>query len=201
MKNKKQIIINIAIAIIFFILGGIFGSKMENSRLNSIRNTIPNNSTQEKVKEEPKKEEAKIISLNQEENLGNVGMKVLSVKETEQINNEAGNSTASGKFIVIELSLKNNGKQPIQYEPNQFELITNNDVIYQIDDNSFEAMGNLNSQETIFNKNKEFIGVYDKFNAGMTKKTYIVFEVPKDLSLDNIKLVVEGNKSVQFSLK
>lgn len=201
MKNKKQIIINVAIAIIFFILGGIFGSKMENSRLNSIRNAIPNNSTQEKVKEDPKKEESKIIPLNQEENLGNVGIKVLSVQEKEKISNESGNSTASGKFIVIELSLKNNDKQAIQYEANQFNLITKDNAVYQIDDVAFDAMGNLNSQETIFNKNKDFIGVYDKFNAGMTKKTYIVFDVPKDLNLDNAKLIIEGNKNLQFSLK
>lgn len=199
--KKKQIIINIVIAIIFFIVGGVFGSKMENSRLNSIRNAIPNNNTQEKVKEEAKKEAAKIIPLNQEENLGNVGLTVLNVKETEQINNESGSTSSSGKFIVIELSLKNTAKQAVEYNPNQLELLSNDGVVYQVDDVAFQAGQNLNSQETIYNKNKDFIGFYDKFNSGLTKKTYVVFDVPKDLNLDNTKLVIEGNKTVQFSIK
>lgn len=201
MKNKKQIIINIVIAIVFFFLGGIVGSRAEYSRLTSIQNVIPNNSANERVKKENKKEETKVIPLNQEENLGNIGLKVLSVNETEQVNNKSGSTSSSGKFIVIELSLKNNAKQAIEYNPNQLELLANDGVVYQVDDVAFQAGQNLNSQETIYNKNKDFIGFYDKFNSGLTKNTYVVFDVPKDLNIDNTNLVIEGIKGVQFSLK
>ncbi|EHK2366524.1 DUF4352 domain-containing protein [Clostridium perfringens] len=201
MKNKKQIIINIVIAIVFFFLGGIVGSRAEYSRLTSIQNVIPNNSVNERVKKENKKEETKVIPLNQEENLGNIGLKVLSVNETEQVNNKSGSTSSSGKFIVIELSLKNNAKQAVEYNPNQLELLANDGVVYQGDDVAFQAGQNLNSQETIYNKNKDFIGFYDKFNSGLTKNTYVVFDVPKDLNIDNTNLVIEGIKGVQFSLK
>ncbi|EOU1153766.1 DUF4352 domain-containing protein [Clostridium perfringens] len=201
MKNKKQIIINIVIAIVFFFLGGIVGSRAEYSRLTSIQNVIPNNSANERVKKENKKEETKVIPLNQEENLGNIGLKVLSVNETEQVNNKSGSTSSSGKFIVIELSLKNNAKQAVEYNPNQLELLANDGVVYQVDDVAFQAGQNLNSQETIYNKNKDFIGFYDKFNSGLTKNTYVVFDVPKDLNIDNTNLVIEGIKGVQFSLK
>ncbi|HAT4306282.1 TPA: DUF4352 domain-containing protein [Clostridium perfringens] len=201
MKNKKQIIINIVIAIVFFFLGGIVGSRAEYSRLTSIQNVIPNNSVNERVKKENKKEETKVIPLNQEENLGNIGLKVLSVNETEQVNNKSGSTSSSGKFIVIELSLKNNAKQAVEYNPNQLELLANDGVVYQVDDVAFQAGQNLNSQETIYNKNKDFIGFYDKFNSGLTKNTYVVFDVPKDLNIDNTNLVIEGIKGVQFSLK
>ncbi|HII4428336.1 TPA: DUF4352 domain-containing protein [Clostridium perfringens] len=201
MKNKKQIIINIVIAIVFFFLGGIVGSRAEYSRLTSIQNVIPNNSANERVKKENKKEETKVIPLNQEENLGNIGLKVLSVNETEQVNNKSSSTSSSGKFIVIELSLKNNAKQAVEYNPNQLELLANDGVVYQVDDVAFQAGQNLNSQETIYNKNKDFIGFYDKFNSGLTKNTYVVFDVPKDLNIDNTNLVIEGIKGVQFSLK
>ncbi|MGU9408822.1 DUF4352 domain-containing protein [Clostridium perfringens] len=201
MKNKKQIIINIVIAIVFFFLGGIVGSRAEYSRLISIQNVIHNNSANERVKKENKKEETKVIPLNQEENLGNIGLKVLSVNETEQVNNKSGSTSSSGKFIVIELSLKNNAKQAVEYNPNQLELLANDGVVYQVDDVAFQAGQNLNSQETIYNKNKDFIGFYDKFNSGLTKNTYVVFDVPKDLNIDNTNLVIEGIKGVQFSLK
>ncbi|MBO3312105.1 DUF4352 domain-containing protein [Clostridium perfringens] len=201
MKNKKQIIINIVIAIVFFFLGGIVGSRAEYSRLTSIQNVIHNNSANERVKKENKKEETKVIPLNQEENLGNIGLKVLSVNETEQVNNKSGSTSSSGKFIVIELSLKNNAKQAVEYNPNQLELLANDGVVYQVDDVAFQAGQNLNSQETIYNKNKDFIGFYDKFNSGLTKNTYVVFDVPKDLNIDNTNLVIEGIKGVQFSLK
>lgn len=201
MNKKKQIIINVIIAILFFFLGGVVGSRAEYSRLTSIQNVATNNSTNEKVKKESKKEEAKVIPLNQEENLGNVGLKVLNVKETEQVNNKRDSISSSGKFIVIELSLKNNAKQAIEYDPNQLELVSNDGVVYQVDDVAFQAGQKLNSQETIYNKNKDFIGFYDKFNSGLTKNTYSVFDVPKEVNLDNTKLVIKGIERVQFSLK
>ena len=77
----------------------------------------------------------------------------------------------------------------------------NNDILYEVDDNAFDALGNLNSQETIFNKNSKFIGVYDKFNAGVTKNTYIVFDVPKETKIEDLKLIVEQNKNIEFNLK
>lgn len=195
MKNKKQIITNVAIAIIFFLLGGFFLGGNSSTTNPSVSNNVVKNS------EQTKKEEAKVIPLNQEEDLGNIGLKVLNVKETEQVNNESDSISSSGKFIVIELSLKNNAKQAVEYNPNQLELVSNDGVVYQVDDVAFQAGQKLNSQETIYNKNKDFIGFYDKFNSGLTKNTYVVFDVPKDLNIDNTKLVIEGINGVQFSLK
>lgn len=207
MSKKKQIIINVIIAILFFFLGGIVGSRAEYSRLTSTQNVVNNNITNENEEiqkennKESKKEDAKVIPFNQEEDLGNIGLKVLNVEETEQVSNKRDSISSSGKFIVIELSLKNNAKQAIEYDPNQLELVSNDGVVYQVDDVAFQAGQKLNSQETIYNKNKDFIGFYDKFNSGLTKNTYVVFDVPKELNLDNTKLVIKGIERVQFSLK
>lgn len=197
--NKKQITIYIIIAVVFFFIGGCVGSytqykKNIETKYQDIKgNDVENSKEVNNVK-------MKLIGLNQEEIFSNIGMKVLKAEESNGINNESGTSKPSGKFIVLELELKNNDKQAIQYSSDQF-MLTSGDSIYQVDDTAFDAMGNLNNQESIFNKNQEFIGAYDNFNPGMSKKTYLVFDVPKNVTLENSKLMLTDNKEVAFSLK
>lgn len=197
--NKKQIAIYIIIAVVFFFIGGCVGSytqykKNIETKYQDIKgNDVENSKEVNNVK-------MKLIGLNQEEVFSNIGMKVLKAEESDGINNESGTSKPSGKFIVLELELKNNDKQSIQYSSDQF-MLTSGDSIYQVDDTAFDAMGNLNNQESIFNKNQEFIGAYDNFNPGMSKKTYLVFDVPKNITIENSKLMLTDNKEVAFSLK
>ena len=199
--SKKQTIITIVIVALAFIVGFFVGDSSAIHRVNkqisaSTEETGDNKST---TKEEPK-EEIKSIQLNTEAQVGDLGIKVLEAKESTAVSNEAGKSTPTGKFIVIKLELKNNSKEAIGYDTNDFKL-KNNDILYEVDDNAFDALGNLNSQETIFNKNSKFIGVYDKFNAGVTKNTYIVFDVPKETKIEDLKLIVKQNKNIEFNLK
>ncbi|MFR9241034.1 MAG: DUF4352 domain-containing protein [Clostridium baratii] len=200
--KKKPIIINVVIAIVFFIVGSSIGyNRGESNAYNKMSKTLTSTDTsQQSNSKSEENSTVKTIKLNQAENLGNVELKVLKTKETNKISNESGNVSASGNFIIIELSIKNKDKQPIQYDPNQFQLI-NGETTYTVDDVAFDALGKLNSQETIYNENKDFVGSYDSFNSGLTKKTYLVFDVPKDVSLDKAKLIVENNKNIQFSLK
>lgn len=201
--KKKQIILYICIGVICLLIGMFIGDASAISRVNKQMDANLNqtNTNKQSSKESKTTEnQIKTIPLNNEESFGNVGIKVLNVKETNKISNEAGSSTPSGKFIVIELSLENKDKQPIQYNTNQFNLV-NNDTIYKIDDVAFEASEHLNQQETIYNKNKDYIGVFTDFNSGITKKTYLVFDVPKDVNLDTTKLIVDNDKNTQFSLK
>ncbi|KAJ53616.1 hypothetical protein BD780_003219 [Clostridium tetanomorphum] len=203
--NKKQTIITAVAIVLAFIVGYFVGDASAINRVNkqiSSMGKIETNASN--IKEEPAKEEVKeeikTVKLNEQSVAGNLGIKVLEAKESTAISNEAGKSTPSGKFIVIKLEIKNNGKEPTEYNTNDFKL-KNKDILYQVDDNSFGALGDLNSQETIYNENKKFIGAYDKFNAGITKNTYIVFDIPKEAKLADLKLLVKQNKSIEFSLK
>ncbi|MDQ0149208.1 DUF4352 domain-containing protein [Eubacterium multiforme] len=176
----------IIIVIILIAIGSSGSSSSDNS----------NNKSQSQTQESKNK----VVKLNEQSKIGDVGVKVLKVKETKNISNEAGKSKANGKFIIIELSLKNESKDPIQYDSHDFTL-NNDGKSYEIDDNSFDASGNMNSQQSIYNNNKDFIGVYDKFNPGITKKTYLVFDVPKDLDLSKTNLVIAQDDDIQFALK
>jgi len=200
--SKKQTIITIIVVVLAFVIGFFVG---DSSAINRVNKQIDSANTGETVDsenttKEESKEEIKSIQLNEEAQAGDLGIKVLESKESTTVSNEAGKSTPAGKFIIIKLELKNNGKEATEYDTHDFKL-KNNDTLYEVDDNSFDALGNLNSQETIFNKNSKFIGVYNKFNAGITKNTYIVFDVPKEAKIENLKLIVEQNKNIEFNLK
>lgn len=168
--------------------------------------SAPTNTKKEDTKQEEKKDikkeekKGKTITVKEEGMVGNLGIKVLETKESNAISNESGKSTPSGKFIVLKLELKNNGEQATEYSGSDFKL-KNDRIIYEVDDNSFQALGYLNTQETIYNKNKNFIGVYDKFNPGITKNTYIVFDIPKEVKIEDLKLVVKQDKNTEFNLK
>ncbi|MBN3418631.1 DUF4352 domain-containing protein [Clostridium botulinum] len=195
MKKNFKLIIG---GLIIFIVGYFIGDATAIGRVNKqIGQSVDKqvSSTKEEVKEEKKD-----IKFGEQSSVGNLGVKILEAKESTAISNESGKSTPSGKFIVIKLELKNNGEEATEYNTNEFAL-KKDKTVYEVDDNAFEALGQLNSQETIYNKNSIFIGAYDKFNSGITKKTYIAFDVPKETKIEDLKLITKHNKGIQFNLK
>ncbi|HDK7182930.1 TPA: DUF4352 domain-containing protein [Clostridium botulinum] len=195
MKKNFKLIIG---GLIIFIAGYFIGDATAISR---VKKQI-GQGTEKQVSstKEGVKEEKKDIKAGEQSPVGNLGVKILEAKESTAISNESGKSTPSGKFIVIKLELKNNGEEATEYNTNEFAL-KKDKTIYEVDDNAFEALGQLNSQETIYNKNSNFIGAYDKFNSGITKNTYIAFDVPKETKIEALKLITKHNKGIQFNLK
>ncbi|KOY66372.1 DUF4352 domain-containing protein [Clostridium sporogenes] len=195
MKKNFKLIIG---GLIIFIAGYFIGDATAIGRVNKqIDQSVDKqvSSTKEEVKEEKKD-----VKFGEQSPVGNLSIKILEAKENGAISNESGKSTPSGKFIVIKLDIKNNGEEATGYEPHEFKL-NDGKKTYEVDDNSFEALGHLNSQESIFRENKNFIGSYDKINAGINKSTFLVFDIPKDVKIDNLKLITEHNKGIQFNLK
>ncbi|NFL55695.1 DUF4352 domain-containing protein [Clostridium botulinum] len=195
MKKNYKLIIG---GLIIFIAGYFIGDATAINRVNKqIGQSVDKqvSSTKEEVKEEKKD-----VKFGEQSSVGNLGVKILEAKESTAISNESGKSTPSGKFIVIKLELKNNGEEATEYNTNEFAL-KKDKTVFEVDDNAFEALGQLNSQETIYNKNSNFIGAYDKFNSGITKNTYIAFDVPKETKIEDLKLITKHNKGIQFNLK
>ncbi|ABS34895.1 DUF4352 domain-containing protein [Clostridium botulinum] len=195
MKKNTKLIIG---AIVIFVVGYFIGDATAISR---VKKQI-GQGTEKQVSsaKEEVKEEKKDIKFGEQSAVGNLGVKILEAKESTAISNEAGKSTPSGKFIIINLEIKNNGEEATEYSPRDFKL-KHDKKTYEIDDNSFEALGNLNSQEKIYNKNEKFIGSYDKFNSGISKNTFAVFDVPKEAKIEDLKLITKHNKGIQFNLK
>lgn len=194
--NKKQIIITCVVAFVTFVIGYFVGDASAINRVNKQISTKVSNekptSTENKQTAQEKKEDAKIYKVGEEGASGNWSIKVLEVKETDtvQAGNSSDNITTSQKFVVVKLQMKNISKQPAQYSPKEFALGNTKDKSqYTINDNAFHAMGAANQNETIYNKNGEFIGVYDDINPNMTKQTYISFEVNKELNISDCVLM------------
>ncbi|EKO1911369.1 DUF4352 domain-containing protein [Clostridium botulinum] len=195
MKKNSKLIIG---GLIIFIAGYFIGDATAIGRVNKqIDQSVDKQVSSTK---EERKEEKKDIKFGEQSPVGNLGIKILEAKESGPISNESGKATPGGKFIIIKLGIKNNGQEATQHDAQEFKLIDGK-KIYEIDDNAFEALQHLNNQETIFKENKEFIGPYDKINSGMSKNSYIVFDIPKESKIDNLKLITEHNKGIQFNLK
>ncbi|EPY6491401.1 DUF4352 domain-containing protein [Clostridium sporogenes] len=195
MKKNTKLMIG---AIVIFVIGYFIGDATAISR---VKKQIGQGAEKEvSSTKEVVKEEKKDIKAGEQSPVGNLGVKILEAKESTAISNESGKSTPSGKFIVIKLELKNNGEEATEYNTREFAL-KKDKTIYEVDDNAFEALGQLNSQETIYNKNSNFIGAYDKFNSGITKNAYIAFDVPKETKIEDLKLITKHNKGIQFNLK
>ncbi|WP_194190790.1 DUF4352 domain-containing protein [Clostridium chrysemydis] len=213
MKNKKQILIYVAIAVVSLFIGGLVSSRYYRGKISAMNAGFekqledirmsdggPKVSNKEKSEENTSESSSvKTVKIGEEQKYSGADLKILSVKEANSVNNEAGNVKASGKFIIIELSLKNTSKDAIESNPHEFKLVANG-AKYLVDDTAFEALQNLNSQKETYDENKNYVGPYDKFNPGITKKTYIVFEVPKEVNLKDSKLIVSDNEDIQFEL-
>jgi len=134
----------------------------------------------------------KIYKTGEEGTSGNWSMKVLEANETNTV--QSGDIsykvTTNEKFIVITLQIKNITTYPIKYSPREFLLRNiNNESEYNINNIAFNAMTAANGSEKIYKENTNFVGVYDEVGPSITKRTFIIFEVPKDTRADDYLLI------------
>lgn len=118
MKNKKQIIINIVIAIVFFFLGGVVGSRAEYSRLTSVNNMNVTN-----TKEQKQKEEIKPTIKEENENVQKTDLKNSKIYEEMstlmpfEITEISSTISNNNKSLYVEFNVK---KGSIKDEINEF---------------------------------------------------------------------------------
>lgn len=208
---KKRLVIEIICGVLIFIVGYFVGDSSAIKRVNQqIDAKVENKQSKEievnKEKVGTNKEKDKVYKIGEEGKVGSWSIKVLEAKETNVVQggNSSNNKTTKDKFIVIKLQMKNISKQPVQYNAKEFMLGNMKDKAqYTINDVAFEAMGSANSNESIYKRNSDFIGVYKDVNPNTTKQTYIVFEVPKDMNISDSVLINANNNSepVGFYLK
>lgn len=148
----------------------------------------------------------KIYKAGEEGVSGNWSMKVLESNETNAV--QSGDIsyqvTTNEKFIVITLQLKNIANYPIKYTSREFLLRNiNNKSQYNINNIAFNAMTAANGSEKIYKENSNFVGVYDEVGSSTTKRTFIIFEVPKDTSAADYMLVNtnDNGKPTGYNLK
>lgn len=195
---KKRLIIEVICGIFIFTVGYFIGDssaiKRVNNQIDQKVTSQQNNSAEKKEDAQSTSKEDKIYKMGEEGASGNWNIKVLEVKEanTIQAGNSSDNKTTSEKFIIVKVQMKNISKQPAQYSPNEFALGNIKDKSQY--NSNLDAIMTANQKETIYNRNGEFISIYTDVNPNTSKKTYIVFEVPKSMNASDAVLInANGN--------
>lgn len=146
-------------------------------------------------KEAPKKEESKKqFTVGQEVKVGNLSYTVKSVKETNKLSSVLGNKTTNGKFVIVELVVKNYDKKARVVDSNMFKVKTADGTEYSAD------------LELDMYVNEGGVGFFlEDINPNLSKTGKVVFELPADAAQYNLEVSSgfgwAGGKYEQIKLK
>lgn len=197
------------VVVAIVIIGIAAGSSGGGSDKTQPASTTPKTSTQQDTpsktnaskqstpkKTAPKKVE-KTYGVGDSVSIDNVTFKVNKVDSKTEIksNNEfVDPAKASGKFIILDVSIKNGQKDALTMDSSYFKLKTK-------DDTTYESSTDGNVLMVIPEKKQLFL---EQLNPGIEKSGTIVFDVPKDLKLSDVYLNCAtgfwGTKDVKINL-
>ncbi|GAA0614676.1 hypothetical protein GCM10009001_34940 [Virgibacillus siamensis] len=151
------------------------------------------------AEKEEKASKVKKAGIGETATIADVGFTVKNVKTTSVI--ESGNqftedAKTSGKFVLMDVTVKNGQKEPLTINSGYFEIKTSDGTTYEAvtDGQVLMAMGNVASEFFL-----------TQINPGLSKSGKVAFEVPKDFKLKNAVLHCQtgffGTESIEISLK
>lgn len=106
---------------------------------------------------------------------GKVSIKINFVKEMDKINDGylSYSPDTGGKFVVVNLTAKNTGKELYSFVVNNFQIEASDGKQY--------------SPNTIFTAGSDYLNS-GSMNPGLSQTGYIAFEVPKEIKLSTLTL-------------
>jgi hypothetical protein len=148
--------------------------------------------------ETPVEENKVTVAISVPATIADVSFTVNSVEETKEIssgNQYIDNATTEGKFIVVNVTVKNDKKEAITINSSFFKLITTSGVEYDPNTDG-KVMMAMMEEENFF---------LQQVNPGLSKTGKVVFEVGSDLDLNATVLRGQtgfwGTETVEISLK
>jgi len=124
---------------------------------------------------------------------------VTNAKSTGKI--ESGNeftedATTSGKFVILDMKIKNNKKEALTIDSSYFKIKTQ-------DGTTFEPVTSGEVMMAMGPDANDFF--MTQINPGLSKSGKVVFEVAKDMKLENTVLQAQtgffGTESIEINLK
>jgi hypothetical protein len=109
----------------------------------------------------------------------NVGVAILGVNSTPFLIEFGGPVRADGTFIIVAVAVRNEQNTAVTMDSGLFEIMDSNGNVYSASEKSIEIQGG----------NDLFLA---RINPGITKVGRIVFDVPANLSMDNLRLKFRG---------
>lgn len=167
---KKKWFIILAILLLIGVVSSFGNSgekdgKKTNETSNSTVETEKSNDDATKTEDEDKEIIGKV---GQPISIGDIKYKVKSVRTSASVGSSMiGSSTAKGKYIIIDLSIKNNGKEPLSVTSLFFKL--------KLNDKEFET----DSTAEIYLDNAM---IFDTLNPDSTMSGTIVFDVSQKIA-------------------
>jgi hypothetical protein len=156
--------------IVVIVVGGIASGGSDDTT--STDTDVDTNSAEVSAKPAEKKKEEKpeTFGIQQEVSIDKFAYTVNSVEETKQITAQYLDpiTSDSGKFVVINVTFKNNDKQARLLDTELFKLTTADGTEYSA---NTDADFNLNGDATMF---------MEEVNPNATRTGKIAFEVPAD---------------------
>lgn len=140
-----------------------------------------------------------IVNIGQAHKVENQELSVVGYKTENSVEDSLERFTADGKFILVEVTSKNISNEMIDIG-NNFSLKVN-DKTYSESVLASVTANNSVTLNTDPDKNKkDFVAGVDGINPGFTKHTYVVFDIPKDVKLDNAYLIKGKEKNIEFKI-
>ena len=107
----------------------------------------------------------------------NVGVAILSVRSQPYLLEFGSLTRPDGKFVLVTVAITNRQHDAITMTSSLFEIIDSAGNVYSASEKSLEL------ERSLF---------LNEINPGITKTGEIVFEVPEDLGLENLRLKFRG---------
>ncbi|MBO0386022.1 MULTISPECIES: DUF4352 domain-containing protein [Staphylococcus] len=165
---------------------------------NTSKTKTEQKSDKQEVKKNDKKPETKSSNkMNEVVKVGKMEFNVTNKAIVDQVGDVMTNN-AKGKFIVLDITVKNNGDKAVDITDSFFKLLS--------DKKTFETDGSatITANQAVSPDDLGFIG--DKINPESTKNAKLVFDVaPSIAEKDNLVLQVQsgfwGTETAKIELK
>ncbi|WP_077325539.1 DUF4352 domain-containing protein [Virgibacillus siamensis] len=190
----------IGAVVVLGILIGIFasGGDTSNTAEGGADQTKQENLANNDAMKQDKESTIKKAGIGETATVANVGFTVNHVKTTSEIdsgNEFIENAKTSGKYVVLDVAIKNGQKEPLMIDSSYFQIMSSDGTTYDpvTDGQVMMAMGE--------NGTDFFL---QQINPGLSKSGKVVFEVPKELNLKGSVLHCQtgffGTESIEINL-
>lgn len=167
---KKWWVWLIAVIIVIAIAGGGEDTAEQASTEPADTETSSNDTAKEENKEEPKEEEKKAFGMGEEVAVESLAYTVNGVEELTEIKREYMDSlTTSGKFLIVDLTIKNSDKKARFIDSEMFRLV-------DADGTEFSS----NTEADMYINNGDLGFFMQEINPKMDMTGKVAFEVPAD---------------------
>ena len=196
---KKWWVWLLAIVIIGAALGG--GDDENPNPIADGENVVAQENT-DSTNDQPKEAETSVdvveVGIGEPAKIADVSFTVNSIEETKEIssgNEFIESAVTEGKYVILEVTVKNEKKEALTINSSYFKLITLEGVVYEPNTDGKVMMAMMDEEDFFL----------QQVNPGLSKTGKVVFEVGEDLDLNTAVLQGQtgfwGTESVEISLK